>query len=154
MQFQSSELVVKISTSNVLRSVLFYTDVLGLELDDRYTLNVSGTFEDNSYVQLNYVEQDVTKYAIGLFKDISAPFDPMPENGTVPSFIVEDIEATLRAFQEAYVTIDTTDGQIIISNTSDKGYTDHFFFFRDPDNNSLVIRQNMKRDTLSTKKSD
>lgn len=149
MQFQSGELVVKISTGDVVRSLQFYTDLLGFELDDRYTLNVNGTFADNSYVQLNYVEHGKTKYAIGLFKDIGAPFDPMPQNGTVPSFIVEDINATLLAFQQAQVKIDEIDGQIIIANTSDKGYTDHFFFFRDPDNNSLVIRQNIKHDPLS-----
>ena len=41
------------------------------------------------------------------------------------------------------VTIDETDGVIINSNKSDKGYVDRFFFFRDPDNNSLVIRENI-----------
>jgi len=66
-----------------------------------------------------------------------------PKQETVPSFIVDDIQATLDYFITQKVVIDQTEGVIITSNTSDKGYVDQFFFFRDPDNNSLVIRENI-----------
>lgn len=48
-----------------------------------------------------------------------------------------------RNLQAHHVSIDSFDGQFILSNTSDMGLKDRFFFFRDPDNNSFVVRQNM-----------
>jgi hypothetical protein len=96
-------------------------------------------------MQLNFQRHGKTVYALGLYKDIEKPYHPRPETGTVPSFIVNDIIATLKYFEAEKVVIDSIDGKIIISNTSDEGYVDHFFFFRDPDYNSLVIRQNFGR---------
>ena len=82
---------------------------------------------------------------LGLFKDLDRPFNPKPQLGTVPSFIVADIEETLAYLRSKKVKIDNGLDDPIITNTSDKGYEDRFFFFRDPDNNSLVVRENMNR---------
>lgn len=143
MKFSSTGIVIKLSSSDILVSKAFYINILGFQADDRYTINAGGNYGPTSYLQLNAVQNDQAVYAIGLYKDIDQPFSPPPENGTVPSFLVSDLEATLAYLQGYNVTIDKIDGQIILSNTSDEGYTDHFFFFRDPDNNSLVARQNI-----------
>ena len=143
MKFKSKEIVIKLSVSDIHQSIKFYQEVLGFTIDDRYTLNSDENFGTESYIQLYLDERDKSGFRLGLFKDIDAPFNPYPETGTVPSFIVEDIQATLEYFQTMKVTIDETDGVIINSNKSDKGYVDQFFFFRDPDNNSLVIRENI-----------
>lgn len=143
MKFKSKAVVIKLSVSDIRQSIKFYHEVLGFKIDDRYTLNSGGNYGMESYVQLYLDARDKNGFTLGLFKDIDAPFNPFPETGTVPSFIVEDIQATLDYFKTKKVAIDVTDGVIINSNTSDKGYIDHFFFFRDPDNNSLVIRENI-----------
>lgn len=135
-------LVTKISVSDVNRSVNFFTKVLKFKVVPRYTINKGGNFGDQSYVQLKS-KRGIT---IGLFKDISKPYNPKPETGTVPSFIVKNIKKTLKRLQKNDVTIDEFDGSIILSNVSDDGYEDRFFFFRDPDNNSFVMRQNMGKE--------
>ena len=145
MEFYSNEMVVKISVSNMLESKLFYERVLGFKTDDRYTINKGGTFAASSYVQMDLISSNGNALILGLYKDIDEPYEPLPQTGTVPSFIIADIEETLKCFLDIHVVIDKIDGKIIQSNTSDKGYTDHFFFFRDPDNNSLVVRQNMPK---------
>lgn len=127
----------------MLKSKVFYETILGFEVDDRYTINTGGNFGAESYIQMNLKSGSGQVLIIGLYQDIQAPYNPMPQTGTVPSFIVDDIEETLKTFLDKNVVIDKIDGQYIISNTSNSGYTDHFFFFRDPDNNSLVIRQNL-----------
>lgn len=145
MKFKSDELVIKISVSDMLVSQHFYEQLLGCKVDERYTIDVNKKFETNSYMQLNMYHRRKKVAVLGLYKDINQPFDPLPQTGSVPSFIVADIKATLKHFIEQKVKIDLIDGQYIVENTSDEGYIDHFFFFRDPDNNSLVIRQNQKR---------
>lgn len=145
MQFGAKELVIKISASDMLKSKAFYETILDFKVDDRYTINVGGNFGAESYIQMNLMSGSRKKFVIGLYQDIQAPYNPMPQTGTVPSFIVDDIEKTLKTFLDKNVVVDKIDGQYIVSNTSDKGFTDHFFFFRDPDNNSLVIRQNLKK---------
>ena len=152
MEFKSSALVIKLSVSDVVKSIHFYETILGFTVDPRYTINSKtntgvdshGNFGLYSYVQMYQTEGGNTAI-IGLFKDIGEPYQPLPQTGTVPSFIVDDIEATLQSFQSQRVVIDSIKGVIINKNTSDDGYTDHFFFFRDPDNNSLVIRQNLEK---------
>ena len=141
--FKASSLVTKISVSDMQQSRDFYVSILGFKEDERYRINSGDNFGTDSYVQLNLSQGGQNIVTLGLFKDIVRPFEPAPQNGTVPSFIVEDIETTLDIFQKKQVKIDSQDGQIIVSNTSDDGYIDRFFFFRDPDNNSLVIRENM-----------
>ncbi len=145
MTFHSSELVVKISTSNMMRSFDFYTKILSFKPDPKWTLNHGGNFGNTSYMQLNFEIEGKKAFALGLYKDINAPYHPKPQTGTVPSFIVSDIKATLHYLQSQHVVIDNngTPGHYIIKNVSDSGHEDQFFFFRDPDNNSLVIRQNM-----------
>lgn len=79
--------------------------------------------------------------AIGLFKDIDKPFppaDPSTVPGTAPTFMVSDIESVRNDLIAKGVKVGD-----IISNTSNNGYADHFAFFQDPDNNTLVIRQNI-----------
>lgn len=143
MTFHSKELVVKISSSNLQRSFDFYTSVLSFNPDPKWTLNTGG-FGNDSYMQLNFSDNTGRLlFALGLFKDIDRPYLPLPQTGTVPSFIVDNIEETLRYLQSKHVVIDGTPGNYIITNKSDAGYVDKFFFFRDPDNNSLVVRQNM-----------
>ncbi|UZD24417.1 ferritin-like domain-containing protein [Algoriphagus halophytocola] len=141
--FKANSLVTKISVSNMEKSKDFYVNLLGFTEDERYRINAGGNFGNESYVQLNLSKGGQNIVTLGLYKDISQPFDPAPQNGTVPSFIVEDIETALKIFQKEKIKIDSQDGQIIVSNTSDQGYVDRFFFFRDPDNNSFVIRENM-----------
>ena len=141
MEFESNKLLVKISVSNMLQSKLFYERILGFKIDDKYTINVGKTFAKSSYMQLNLSHAKGRTITIGLYKDIDAPFKPIPLIGTAPTFIVEDIKSTLRHFQDLQVFIDKKEGEIIVSSSSDEGYSDLSFFFRDPDNNSLVIRQ-------------
>lgn len=144
MGFKTNELVTKVSVSNMELSLTFYTSILGFEIDDDYTINVGKNFGQNSYVQLYLRVKDSGALLLGLFKDLDRPLNPKPEVGTVPSFIVTDIDETLSYFKSKKVKIDNNLDPII-TNTSDKGYEDRFFFFRDPDNNSLVIRENMNR---------
>jgi catechol 2,3-dioxygenase-like lactoylglutathione lyase family enzyme len=132
--------VVKLSASDIQVSVKFYMEIMGFTVDDRYTLNTGGAWGTFSYVQLN-MPGLADNIAVGLFKDIDKPFpagDPSTVPGTAPTFMVTDIESVRNSLMEQKVNV----GEII-SNTSDAGYTDHFAFFRDPDNNTLVIRQNM-----------
>jgi catechol 2,3-dioxygenase-like lactoylglutathione lyase family enzyme len=143
MKFKSKGIVIKLSVSDILKSKKFYEKILGFTTDDKYTLNSGGNYGTDSFVQLYLGPKDRSICTLGLYKDIDAPFYPLPQTGTTPTFIVDDIKETLDYFRKEKVVIDEIDGQIIISNTSDKGYTDHFFFFRDPDNNSLVIRQDI-----------
>ncbi len=145
MEFESNKLLIKISVSNMLQSKLFYERILGFKMDDKYTINVGKTFAKSSYMQLNLSYTKDRSMSIGLFKDIDAPFKPIPLIGTAPTFIVEDIKTTLRHFQDLQVVIDKKDSEIIISNSSDEGHSDLSFFFRDPDNNSLVVRQYMRK---------
>jgi catechol 2,3-dioxygenase-like lactoylglutathione lyase family enzyme len=143
--FTSNELVVKISVSNMLQSAAFYSRILGFKLDERYTINAGGNYGNTSYMQMNFESNGRLLFVLGLYKDINTPYHPLPQTGTVPSFIVENIENTLRYLQSNQVVIDGTPGHYIITNRSDIGYEDKFFFFRDPDNNSLVMRQNINQ---------
>lgn len=143
MKFAAVDLVTKISVSNMSKSKGFYEKTLGFQLDARYTINTDNDFGEMSYMQFNLEKSEGQNIIFGLYKDIDKPFDPMPNTGTIPSFIVDDIEATLSFFQENEVVIDKIGGDYILTNKSDQGYIDKFFFFRDPDNNSLVIRQNI-----------
>ena len=135
-------LVVKLSSSDILASQSFYTEILGFIVDARYTINKGGSYQAESYLQLKMPGLN-SRIAIGLYKDIDQPFpkqDPEAIPGTAPTFLVADIKAARRALIEKGVSV----GEII-PNTSDKGYTDHFAFFQDPDNNTLVLRQNLAR---------
>lgn len=145
MTFIPNDLVVKISVSDILSSQDFYTRILGFKADDRYTLNMGGNFGQESYMQLCIQAENGISFTIGLYKDIKSPYDPLPETGTVPSFIVSDIETMLNYLLSQKVVIDKYGNDYILTNTSDKGYVDKFFFFRDPDNNSLVMRQNIRK---------
>ncbi|OOV19062.1 VOC family protein [Flavobacterium sp. LM4] len=143
MKFRSKAVVIKLSVSDILKSKKFYEEILNFKTDDRYTLNSDGDYGTESYIQLYLGDKDEKTFMLGLYKDIETPFNPLPETGTVPSFIVDDIQATLNYFRASEVVIDVIDGVIINTNSSDEGYMDHFFFFRDPDNNSLVVRENI-----------
>jgi catechol 2,3-dioxygenase-like lactoylglutathione lyase family enzyme len=143
MKFTIKSFVVKISVSNMKSSLQFYTEILHCTIQNEYTINSGKKFGPMSYVQLSLPGLDSGVISIGLYKDIDSPLSPLPQVGSVPSFLVKDIEKTLQYFQNKKVVIDKIDDQIIITNKSDKGQIDKFFFFRDPDNNSLVIRQNM-----------
>ncbi|MBS7253977.1 VOC family protein [Flavobacterium branchiicola] len=140
MKFRSKEVVIKLSVSDILKSQKFYEEILGFKVDEKYTLNSDGHYGMESFMQLYLGSETQSGFMLGLYKDINAPFYPLPETGTVPSFIVDNIQATLDYFKSKNVVIDGTE---IISNISDEGYEDKFFFFRDPDNNSLVIRENI-----------
>lgn len=143
MKFRSKTVVIKLSVSDILKSKKFYEEILDFKTDNSYTLNSDGNYGTASFIQLYLGDKDEKSFMLGLYKDIETPFYPLPETGTVPSFIVEDIKATLDYFRAHEVVIDVLDGVIINTNTSDEGYIDHFFFFRDPDNNSLVVRENI-----------
>jgi catechol 2,3-dioxygenase-like lactoylglutathione lyase family enzyme len=143
MKFKSKAVVIKLSVSDILVSQKFYEEVLAFKVDDKYTLNSDGNYGMESFIQLYLNPKTENGFMLGLYKDIDSPFYPLPETGTVPTFIVDDIQATLDYFKSQNVVIDVIDGSEIISNISNKGYVDQFFFFRDPDNNSLVIRENI-----------
>ena len=133
-------LVVKLSSSDVLASRHFYTEILGFVVDERSTINKGGCYLNESYLQLNLPGLE-SNIAIGLYKDIDAPMpkqDPDMTPGTTPTFLVNDIKSVRHSLIEKGVPV----GEII-TNTSDEGYVDHFTFFQDPDNNTLVIRQNI-----------
>jgi catechol 2,3-dioxygenase-like lactoylglutathione lyase family enzyme len=129
-------LVVKLSSSNILKSAAFYTENLGFVVDKRYTINSNGNYGPNSYMQLTLPGLDTT-IAIGLFKDIDEPL-PAQATGTAPTFVVADLASVRTKLLANGVTV----GEII-KNTSDEGYIDIFAFFADPDNNTLVIRENV-----------
>jgi catechol 2,3-dioxygenase-like lactoylglutathione lyase family enzyme len=133
-------LVVKLSSSDILASRRFYTEILGFVVDERYTINKGGCYLNESYLELNLPGLE-SNIAIGLYKDIYTPFpkqDPVTVPGTAPTFLVADIKSVRQSLIEKGVSV----GEII-ENTSDEGYIDHFAFFQDPDNNTLVIRQNI-----------
>ena len=152
MIYTSKQLVTKLSVSDILASKSFYETVLGFVEDEKYTINNGGNYGLNSYLQLNTLTDNGGSMTIGLYKDIEKPFESMPLIGTVPSFIVEDIYTTLDRFLKQEVLVVAMndnlsgDDKYIIKNTSDKGYVDLFFFFCDPDKNSLVIRQNLGKE--------
>ena len=133
-------LVSKLSCSSPAASIDFYGTTFGFAVDPRYTINAGGNFGAGSYVQLNGGPGGVL--TLGLYKDIDSPFPPLdlnqPPPGTVPSLIVTDAAALRDSMLARHRNVSE-----MISNTSDEGYTDHFFFFTDPDNNVLVARQNM-----------
>lgn len=148
MNFKTQQLVVKISVSNMLKSKAFYEDILGFKVDDRYTINKGGQYETESYMQLTDSSAGDLPFVLGLYKDIEKPYPVMSQNGTVPSFIVDNISIVLKYFLEQGVVVvpfkeDKGHVDYIIQNKSDEGFVDYFFFFCDPDNNSLVIRQNL-----------
>jgi catechol 2,3-dioxygenase-like lactoylglutathione lyase family enzyme len=143
MKFTVASFVIKISVSDMKSSIQFYKGILKCNVQNEYTINSGGKFGPMSYVQLSIPGLDPDVVSIGLYKDIDSKLSPMPQVGSVPSFLVSDIEKTLQYFKSKKVVIDKIDGQIILTNKSDKGRIDKFFFFRDPDNNSLVIRQNI-----------
>lgn len=148
MNFRLHQLVTKVSVSDMLRSKSFYESILGFTVDERYTISDGGTYGTNSYFEMNAPCSQGGTFTIGLYKDIDAPYPSMPDNGTVPSFIVDDVKAALMDLLNKGVVVmplggGEGDNKYIISNTSDEGYVDLFFFFCDPDNNSFVIRQNM-----------
>lgn len=150
MKFIATQLVTKISVSDVLVSKSFYETILGFKVDDRYTINSGGTYQKESYMQLNAPSTTGGAFTLGLYKDIESPYASMPQTGTVPSFIVADVHATLHRFLEQNVVVmplggGNGDEKYIIKNKSDDGYVDLFFFFCDPDNNSFVIRQNLSK---------
>jgi catechol 2,3-dioxygenase-like lactoylglutathione lyase family enzyme len=154
MQFTAIQLVTKISVSDMLLSKSFYEHLLGFKVDERYTINSGGNYQKESYMQLNAPSSHGGAFTLGLYKDIDKPFDAMPQTGTVPSFIVDDVHATLHQFLKQKIVVipaggGSGDDQYIIKNTSDEGYVDLFFFFCDPDNNSFVIRQNLPKITHS-----
>lgn len=150
MTFSAQQLVVKISVSDMLRAQAFYEKILGFTTDHKYTINKGGNYGSESYMQLNAPSSAEGAFTLGLYKDINQPYKAMPQNGTVPSFIVKDIHATLRHFLEQKVAVQPVgkaheQPEYIIENKSDDGYIDLFFFFCDSDNNALVIRQNLKK---------
>jgi catechol 2,3-dioxygenase-like lactoylglutathione lyase family enzyme len=148
VEFFASQLVTKISVSDMITSKNFYENILSLTLDDRYTINSGDSYGPGSYMQFNYNVSSGMQLSLGLYKDIDEPFPVPPQTGTVPSFIVDDVYATLHLFlANDLIVLAMGDGKgddrYVVKNTSDQGYTDLFFFFCDPDNNVLVIRQNL-----------
>jgi catechol 2,3-dioxygenase-like lactoylglutathione lyase family enzyme len=148
MTFIAQQLVTKISVSNMLASKSFYQNILGFVEDEKYTINQDGNFATDSYLQLNTPSVAGGVFTLGLYKDIDKPYASMPQTGTVPSFIVDDVHTTLHRFLKQKVVVvplglGEGDDQYIVENKSDKGYVDLFFFFCDPDNNAFVIRQNL-----------
>lgn len=103
---RSKAVVIKLSVSDILKSQKFYEEILGFKVDDRYTLNSGGNYGMESFIQLYLDSNDEKGFMLGLYKDIDAPFYPFPETGTVPSFIVDDIQATLDYFITQKVVID------------------------------------------------
>ncbi|WP_316822541.1 VOC family protein [Pedobacter gandavensis] len=133
---ETKQIIIKLSVSNVLEAQAFYVEKLGFSVVEEYTINSGGDYGMDSYVQLNHngLQGFV---ALGLFKDIDDPMKP-EDAGTVPSFVVKDIDLA-----RDFLITQGVDVGGVIENTSDLGYVDRFAFFNDPDNNSLVIRQNM-----------
>jgi hypothetical protein len=148
VKFCASQLVTKISVSDMITSKSFYENILSFVLDDRYTINSGSNYGRGSYMQFNCNVSSGMLISLGLYKDIDEPFAMPPQTGTVPSFIVDDVYATLHLFlADDLVVLAMGDGEgddkYVVKNTSDQGYMDLFFFFCDPDKNVLVIRQNL-----------
>jgi len=81
MKFKSKEVVIKLSVSDMLKSKKFYEEILGFKADDRYTLNSDGNYGMESFIQLYLDSNDEKGFMLGLYKDIYAPFYPLPETG-------------------------------------------------------------------------
>lgn len=133
---EMDQVIIKLSVSKVLEAQAFYTEKLGFTVDHGYTINAGGDYGMDSYVQLQH-EGLKGAVALGLFKDIEQPMAPQ-ETGTAATFIVKDIVRSRDLLIAQGIAVGS-----IIENTSDQGLIDHFAFFADPDNNTLVIRQNM-----------
>lgn len=128
-------MVIKLSASDMLRAEDFYTKVLGCTVDDRYTLTQKGQFGAGSYLQLDL--PGLSNISLGLYKDIDFPL-PAFSFGTVPTIIVDNADAARDILMAQGITCSD-----INEDKSDAGYRDRYFFFADPDNNSLAMRQNL-----------
>ncbi len=133
-------MVVKVSVSDMRKSIDFYCNVLGGKIDERYTITKKEQPKAVPYVQLLFNNMGVTT-AIGLYNDIKEPFKENTNGvGTIPTLVVENIEEMITFLKDHDVECSE-----IISNTSDQGYTDKFAFFNDIDNNAFALRENVAR---------
>lgn len=116
--FKESAILVKINVSNLDDSIKWYEDKLGLKSDkDYYVPKVWAQFNTN-----------IDGVAIGLSQN-----DPVGTGGAVITFSVKDIEETRESLEGSGVTV---------SKPSSVGKGVTLAFFKDPDGNSLGLRQN------------
>lgn len=111
--------VAKVNVSNLSVSREWYKTKLGLKYDPRYDTPTWAQFSVPS----------IKRTAIGLNLDPSHT----GSSGAVSTFVVEDIVAA----REALIDVGVVVGPVI-----DVGHDVKLAFFKDPDGNSLGLRQN------------
>lgn len=116
--FKESAILVKINVSNLDDSVKWYEDILGLESDKSY-------YVPKVWAQFN---TNIDGATIGLSQN-----SPVETGGAVITFSVKDINETRENLTKKGVTVSEP-------SSAGKGVT--LAFFKDPDGNSLGLRQN------------
>ena len=112
--------VVKIDVTDLDRSIAWYRDKLGFELDERYSAG--------SWRQMTLA--DLPNTALGIYVNP----DGAGLGGKKVTFVVEDIEAVRNGLVRAGVEVD---------DIQRLGDWVRLAFFRDPDGNVFGIRQNL-----------
>ena len=116
--FKESAILVKINVSNLDDSVKWYEEVLGLKSDESY-------YVPKVWAQFN---THIDGVSIGLSRA-----DNVGSGGAVITFSVKDIEETRSNLEGKGVTVSKP-------SSAGKGVT--LAFFKDPDGNSLGLREN------------
>lgn len=115
--FKESAILIKINVSNLDDSIKWYEDVLGLKSDkDYYVPSVWAQFNTN-----------IEGVSIGL-----SGGEAIGTGGAVITFSVKDIEGTRESLEAKGITVSKP-------SSAGKGVT--LAFFKDPDGNSLGLRQ-------------
>ncbi len=116
--FEEYALLAKINVSDLDASIKWYTEMLGLESDDKY-------YVPGVWAQLN---TNIGGVAIGLSQNT-----PTGTGEAVITFSVKDIEQTKESLEK---------NGLSVSKVSSAGKGVSLAFFKDPDGNSLGLRQN------------
>jgi glyoxylase I family protein len=112
--------VAKVNVSDLDKSVKWYVDKLGLQEDTR--------FRTDTWRQFNL--PGIPRVAIGLNKPVK---EEEGTGGGVSTFVVDKINDTYDSLKEKGIDI---------TSPADVGKGVLMCFFKDPDGNSLALRQN------------
>lgn len=114
----TQELVIRITVSDMEKSVAFYTDKLGL-------IKTKEAYPE--WTKLDIPGNPTTKLGLKLV------IPPEGSGGEVTTFVVPDIRATIKQLRARGITVEdprNLAGGVLLA------------FFEDPDKNRLAVRQN------------